>query len=103
MSPMFDDFSALVDFQWTSGCFLRIGKDFINGKNSHQKSFIRSYHSFRSLISSVISCMLALGVNISNYFVLGKTSALTYQVGCVRCNNNFEVHLLRSRHVFVCL
>jgi len=28
----------------------------------------------------VVSCLFALGVNISNYLVLGKTSPLTYQV-----------------------
>lgn len=28
----------------------------------------------------VVSCFFALGVNISNYLVLGKTSPLTYQV-----------------------
>lgn len=28
----------------------------------------------------MISCCFALGVNISNYLVLGKTSPLTYQV-----------------------
>lgn len=28
----------------------------------------------------VVSCIFALGVNISNYLVLGKTSPLTYQV-----------------------
>lgn len=28
----------------------------------------------------LISCLLALGVNVSNYLVLGKTSPLTYQV-----------------------
>ena len=27
-----------------------------------------------------MSCFFALGVNISNYLVLGKTSPLTYQV-----------------------
>jgi solute carrier family 35 protein E3 len=27
-----------------------------------------------------VSCIFALGVNISNYLVLGKTSPLTYQV-----------------------
>lgn len=27
-----------------------------------------------------MSCVFALGVNISNYLVLGKTSPLTYQV-----------------------
>jgi solute carrier family 35 protein E3 len=34
-----------------------------------------------SLLNHVLSsCVLALGVNISNYLVLGKTSPLTYQV-----------------------
>lgn len=28
----------------------------------------------------MVSCVFALGVNISNYLVLGKTSPLTYQV-----------------------
>ena len=28
----------------------------------------------------LVSCLFALGVNISNYLVLGKTSPLTYQV-----------------------
>lgn len=28
----------------------------------------------------LLSCVFALGVNISNYLVLGKTSPLTYQV-----------------------
>ena len=28
----------------------------------------------------VLSCLFALGVNVSNYLVLGKTSPLTYQV-----------------------
>lgn len=32
------------------------------------------------LIFPGLSCVLALGVNISNYLVLGKTSPLTYQV-----------------------
>jgi hypothetical protein len=30
--------------------------------------------------STAVSCVFALGVNISNYLVLGKTSPLTYQV-----------------------
>lgn len=30
--------------------------------------------------SKGISCLFALGVNISNYLVLGQTSPLTYQV-----------------------
>jgi hypothetical protein len=29
---------------------------------------------------AAVSCVFALGVNISNYLVLGKTSPLTYQV-----------------------
>ena len=29
---------------------------------------------------AALSCVFALGVNISNYLVLGKTSPLTYQV-----------------------
>lgn len=52
MCPFFDDVKALIAFQYTPGCVMRIG----------------------------VSCVLALGVNISNYVVLGKTSPLTYQV-----------------------
>lgn len=52
MSPIFDDVSALSKFEYTSGLVSRIA----------------------------ISCCFALGVNISNYLVLGKTSPLTYQV-----------------------
>ncbi len=52
MCPMFDDTASLVKFQYTSGCVFRIA----------------------------LSCCFALGVNISNYLVLGKTSPLTYQV-----------------------
>lgn len=36
--------------------------------------------SSSSSSSPAVSCVLALGVNISNYLVLGKTSPLTYQV-----------------------
>ena len=52
MCPMFDDLTALQKYQYSWGCILRIS----------------------------FSCVLALGVNISNYLVLGKTSPLTYQV-----------------------
>jgi len=53
MCPFFDDVQALVKYQYTWPCVVRIA----------------------------LSCVLALGVNISNYLVLGKTSPLTYQVG----------------------
>ena len=52
MCPFFDDVTALTNFNYSFGCVSRI----------------------------LISCILALGVNISNYLVLGKTSPLTYQV-----------------------
>jgi len=52
MSPMFDDWSELVKYEYSNECMIRIG----------------------------VTCILALGVNISNYIVLGKTSPLTYQV-----------------------
>jgi hypothetical protein len=50
--PMFDDVHSLISYQYTWPCIIRIA----------------------------FSCCLALGVNISNYLVLGKTSPLTYQV-----------------------
>jgi solute carrier family 35 protein E3 len=52
MSPFFDDLGQLQTFELTYRCKLNIA----------------------------ISCLFALGVNISNYLVLGKTSPLTYQV-----------------------
>jgi len=52
MSPFFDDWNKLWVYQFSQACVTRI----------------------------VISCVMALGVNISNYLVLGKTSPLTYQV-----------------------
>jgi solute carrier family 35 protein E3 len=52
MCPMFDDVHALSHYTYTWPTVFRI----------------------------VLSCFLALGVNISNYLVLGKTSPLTYQV-----------------------
>lgn len=52
MCPFFDDVTKLSNFEYTVPCVLRI----------------------------LLSCVFALGVNISNYLVLGKTSPLTYQV-----------------------
>lgn len=52
MCPFFDDLTSLVKYQ---------------------------YHTW-GVIRIVVSCIFALGVNISNYLVLGKTSPLTYQV-----------------------
>ena len=52
MCPFFDDISALYSYQFTNPCIVRI----------------------------LVSCIFALGVNVTNYLVLGKTSPLTYQV-----------------------
>jgi solute carrier family 35 protein E3 len=52
MCPIFDDLGELMNFVYTPPCLLRI----------------------------FVSCLFALGVNISNYLVLGMTSPLTYQV-----------------------
>ena len=52
MCPIFDDVYKLYNFQYTAPCVMRI----------------------------LLSCIFALGVNISNYLVLGRTSPLTYQV-----------------------
>ncbi|KAJ8608871.1 hypothetical protein CTAYLR_005257 [Chrysophaeum taylorii] len=52
LCPIFDDIAALRAFQWT----VPVVRDIL------------------------LSCVLALGVNITNYLVLGKTSPLTYQV-----------------------
>lgn len=52
MCPIFDDLDKLMNFAYTPPCLLRI----------------------------FVSCLFALGVNISNYLVLGMTSPLTYQV-----------------------
>ncbi|CAM9970363.1 unnamed protein product, partial [Phaeothamnion confervicola] len=52
MMPLFDDMTALEAFPWSSAVAGRIAA----------------------------SCVLALGVNITNYVVLGKTDPLTYQV-----------------------
>mmetsp|Transcript_9980 Transcript_9980/g.22417 ORF Transcript_9980/g.22417 Transcript_9980/m.22417 type:complete len:345 (+) Transcript_9980:166-1200(+) len=52
MCFLFDDMASLPSFHMTPACFCRIA----------------------------LSCLLALGVNVSNYLVLGKTSPLTYQV-----------------------
>mmetsp|Transcript_31192 Transcript_31192/g.39994 ORF Transcript_31192/g.39994 Transcript_31192/m.39994 type:complete len:319 (-) Transcript_31192:251-1207(-) len=50
--PMFDDYAALFVYEFNAGMMNRL----------------------------LLSCVMALGVNISNYLVLGKTSPLTYQV-----------------------
>ena len=52
LCPFFDDISTLIAFEFTG---MRVGR-------------------------ILFSCVLAFGVNISNYLVLGKTSPLTYQV-----------------------
>jgi solute carrier family 35, member E3 len=52
LTPFFDDTRKLWNTEWTNGLVGWI----------------------------LVSCSLALGVNISNYLVLGKTSPLTYQV-----------------------
>jgi solute carrier family 35 protein E3 len=52
MCPFFDDVHALYQFEYSTPCILRI----------------------------LASCLFAIGVNISNYIVIGKTSPLTYQV-----------------------
>jgi len=52
LCPFFDDFYTIRNFNYT----------------------------FPLIRDIIISCALALGVNISNYLVLGKTSPLTYQV-----------------------
>lgn len=52
LCPFFDDIYALREFQFTTPCLLRIA----------------------------LSCIFAIGVNVSNYLVIGKTSPLTYQV-----------------------
>jgi len=52
MCPLFDDVYELPNHVYTKGCINRI----------------------------LLSCFFALGVNVSNYLVLGKTSPLTYQV-----------------------
>ena len=50
--PFFDDIDKLMNYNWT----------------------------WEVVCSILLSCILALGVNVSNYLVLGKTSPLTYQV-----------------------
>jgi solute carrier family 35, member E3 len=52
LCPFFDDIDGLRRYMFTTPTLLRIA----------------------------LSCVFALGVNISNYLVLGKTSPLTYQV-----------------------
>ena len=52
MCPFFDNVSNLIAFKYTPACIFRIA----------------------------LSCLFAIGVNITNYLVIGKTSPLTYQV-----------------------
>ena len=52
MCPFFDNTSDLIEHVYSIGTVTRI----------------------------IVSCVFALGVNISNYLVLGKTSPLSYQV-----------------------
>ena len=52
MCPMFDDLGGLYNYTYSTPVVFRI----------------------------LLTCVLALGVNISNYVVLGMTSPLTYQV-----------------------
>jgi len=42
--------------------------------------YLEVYYAVIILPLSALSCVFALGVNISNYMVLGLTSPLTYQV-----------------------
>ncbi len=44
------------------------------------KYLVKTEFSVPLINHVLVSCVLALGVNISNYLVLGKTSPLTYQV-----------------------
>lgn len=50
--PIFESPAEIAAFEWTSGTLSRV----------------------------LITCLLSVAVNVSNYMVLGKTSALTYQV-----------------------
>merc|ERR1712006_58455 len=50
--PFFDDVDKLMNYRW----------------------------NWETIFWILLSCILALGVNITNYLVLGKTSPLTYQV-----------------------
>lgn len=66
MCPFFDDLNALSTYKYTTPCVIRI----------------------------VISCVFALGVNISNYLVLGKTSPLTYQVTLSLCQIRIVIRIV---------
>ena len=73
MCPLFDDVTALQKHSMTSGCMARI---------CMQYTLPLCFYLINSIafLFIVLSCLFALGVNISNYLVLGKTSPLTYQV-----------------------
>eukprot|EP01042_Synura_sphagnicola_P003871 gene3871-4844_t len=64
MCPFFDDVKSLLAYEYSAGCITRIG----------------TAPGRAVLYAPLVSCVFALGVNISNYLVLGKTSPLTYQV-----------------------
>ena len=70
LCPMFDDVQSLLQYEYSTACIVRIGKFW--------KLILSDIFSYLMVIG--ISCIFALGVNISNYLVLGKTSPLTYQV-----------------------
>lgn len=59
-------------------------------------SFVGWCQTSNSTFSKGISCVFALGVNISNYLVLGKTSPLTYQV----LSKNFACQLVSFEQHF---
>jgi hypothetical protein len=75
MCPFFDNVENLMNFEYSFGLYFHIGK--------FCSVSIRSLR----IISIGLSCVLSLGVNITNYLVLGKTSPVTYQVDL---NNSYE-------------
>ena len=73
MSPFFDDLKTMNFSFLTTGCIARISKFLY-------LFFISQLVSYFFIFLLGISCFFALGVNITNYLVLGMTSPLTYQV-----------------------
>lgn len=73
MCPMFDNVQALMEFEYTTPCMARIA----------------------------LSCVFALGVNVSNYVVLGKTSPLTYQVRNSHIHNQYLKLLDRFQYYYI--
>jgi hypothetical protein len=99
MSPFFDDLNSLRNFEMTTRCQVNIGTYVTPVLNSRYIFYFAlaclflmlciprhiniNYHNVMYVLNDVtsgVSCLFALGVNISNYLVLGKTSPLTYQV-----------------------